>query len=240
MVVYSRKLSEETGECSTKPIHPVGEVSFRIGWKNESRNTQCQWCNCKLLLPFCQLCSCDSTADQELSSRPDRKMWICAQFFKPKYSLEIYPFALFSEMSGLALSQGSLLNVFQGKRSYQPVWQVMKWVCVMLIRYSRVNLQTLFDWVLNIQVIYTYLPPGQNQSANYATGSQLLVSNLIFFFIFWIYFSCSSFRWVMVNIWRTMWPCILTAVWLSTKTHGKGRITGGVLRTSSHHIDFPP
>ena len=32
--------------------------------------------------------------------------------------------ALFSEMSGLALSQGSLLNVFQGKRSYQPVWQV--------------------------------------------------------------------------------------------------------------------
>jgi len=52
-------------------------------------------------------------------------------------------------MSGLALSQGSLLNVFQGKRSYQPVWQV----------------------------IYTYLPPGQNQSANYATGSQLLVSD---------------------------------------------------------------
>jgi len=27
------------------------------------------------------------------------------------------------------------------------------------------------------QVIYTYLPPGQNQSANYATGSQLLVSD---------------------------------------------------------------
>jgi len=52
-------------------------------------------------------------------------------------------------MSGLALSNGSLLNVFQGKRSYQPVWQV----------------------------IYTYLPPGQNQSANYATGSQLLVSD---------------------------------------------------------------
>ena len=33
--------------------------------------------------------------------------------------------SLFSEMSGLALSNGSLLNVFQGKRCYQPVWQVM-------------------------------------------------------------------------------------------------------------------
>ena len=37
--------------------------------------------------------------------------------------------ALFSEMSGLALSQGSLLNVFQGKRSYQPVWQVGLIIC---------------------------------------------------------------------------------------------------------------
>ena len=42
-------------------------------------------------------------------------------------------------------------------------------------------MHVIFDSKFNlIQVIYTYLPPGQqNQSANYNTGSQLLVSNLI-------------------------------------------------------------
>jgi hypothetical protein len=27
-------------------------------------------------------------------------------------------------MSGIALSHGSILEVFKGKRAYQPVWQV--------------------------------------------------------------------------------------------------------------------
>jgi len=52
-------------------------------------------------------------------------------------------------MSGLALSHGSILALFQGKRVYQPVWQV----------------------------IYTYQPPGQHQTSSYSTGSQLLLSD---------------------------------------------------------------
>lgn len=53
-------------------------------------------------------------------------------------------------MSGIALSHGSILEVFKGKRAYQPVWQV----------------------------IYTYLPSGQSQQhAAYGSGSQLLLSD---------------------------------------------------------------
>lgn len=35
-------------------------------------------------------------------------------------------FSCLSRMSGLALSHGSLLSAFQGKKVYQPVWQVGK------------------------------------------------------------------------------------------------------------------
>lgn len=51
-------------------------------------------------------------------------------------------------MSGIALSHGSILAVFQGKRVYQPVWQV----------------------------IYTYVPPSHSGNG-YGNGRQLLLSD---------------------------------------------------------------
>ena len=176
----------------------------------------------------------DSTADETTKCSPAGRTGRC-EFVPSLSNQDIWRnclFALLSEMSGLALSQGSLLNVFQGKRSYQPVWQVMKWSCVMFIRSPGIYKRQLFDWILR-----WFTPTCPLDKINRPTMPQA-VSSL---WVIWLHFFDFTvpFRWVMVNTWRTMWPCILTAVWLSTRTHGKGRIIGGVLRTSSHLIDFP-
>ena len=72
-------------------------------------------------------------------------------------------------MSGLALSHGSILSVFHGRKVYQPVWQVSRPVRLLLL-----CLLLLVPPSSAIQVIYTYVPPGQS-NGNY--GSQLLLSD---------------------------------------------------------------
>ena len=86
-----------------------------------------------------------------------KKLWSVLVFF---LNQNIWFITLLSEMSGLALSNGSLLNVFQGKRSYQPVWQVRDislWWIWFIVRYSG-DLHLLTSWTKPVSQLCNWQP----------------------------------------------------------------------------------